>query len=298
MVIIKPGYAQEAKFNIGNVGFSFAPKILKEGSITDLGFSLKYTARLSGAVDFRYTVINENTELLDVADSLNAINERIFEVFLLPVQYALLATESYRFYLGGGVYYEYDILNEKGFFNMPDLEILGKERVNAYTNDFAMHVVGPLIAGGFRQGGRWFSLTLTGGIVPVFLLDSSQKIKIVPLLEPNYADYAQTTSGSPYFYINLDCTLFRYFNVAALYNFVHLVYKTIDFDDQFAWYTPEQETLTQSFKIEVSALLPIGGGMSFQIGYGYTFDWIHVDGTSPSMSNRQYALLMMKKIEN
>jgi hypothetical protein len=299
LLIINSGYAQEpTKLSMGNVGFSFAPKILKEGSITDLGVSLKYTDTMSGAVNLRYTAISKNEELLDVADSLNAVTERIFEVFLLPVQYSLFSTERYTLYLGGGAYYEYDALNEKGFFNMPALESLGKERVNSYTNDFSMHVFGPLLEGGFRYTGEWSTVALTGGIVPVFLLGSSQKMEMVPLLDPHYADYAQTTGGSPYFYVNLDCTLFRYFNVAALYDFVHLDYKTINFDEQFTWYTPQQETIAQSLKIEVSGLLPLGNGMSFRIGYGFTFDWMQFDAASPSLSNRHYAILTVKKAGN
>jgi hypothetical protein len=282
---------------LGKFGFSFTPRILKEGSITDLGFNLKYTDRLSGAADFRYTAITENKELLDVTDSLNAVTERIFEVFFMPIQYSLLATERYTFYLGGGAYYEYDNLTEKGFFNMPALENLGKERVNAYTNDFSMHVVGPLLEGGFKYAGGWFAMALTGGVVPVFFLSSSQKMEIVPLLDPNHADYTQTTWGSPYFYAHFDCTLFAYFTVTALYDFVHLAYKTIDFDEQLKWHTPRQETFSQSLKLEGSALLPLGGGMSFQIGYGFAFDWIQFDAGSPSLSDRQYAVLTVKKTE-
>jgi hypothetical protein len=283
---------------MGNVGFSFAPKILKEGSITDFAMSLQYTERLSGAVHLRYTALSKNEELLGVADSLNAVNEHIFEVFFLPVRYGWSITGNYSLSLGGGAYYEYDGLTEKGFFNMPSLENLGKERVNAYTNEFSMHVFGPLIEGSFEYTAGWFALALSGGMVPVFLLGSSQNVGIVPLLDPSYAAYTQTTAGSPYFYANLDCTLFTFFNMAVLYDFVHLAYKTIDFDEQLAWYTPEQETRAQSLKLEASALLPLGGGLSFQIGYGYTFDWMQFDAASPSMSNRQYVILTVKKTGN
>ncbi|MDR1072691.1 MAG: hypothetical protein LBL45_03315 [Treponema sp.] len=292
--ITNAGYAQEQSVSLGDFGFSFAPKILKEGSIIDLGFSLKYTERLSGAVRFRYTAFSKNEELLDVADSLNVVNEHIFEVFFLPVQYDLLANERYTLYFGGGAYYEYDALTEKGFFNMPALEQLGREKVNAYTNDFSMHVFGPLIEGGFKCAAGWLALTLTGGVVPVFLLGSSQKVGVVPLIDPGYADYAQTTGGSPYFYASLDCVVLKYFNVAAFYDFVHLSYKTMNFDEQLAWYAPQQEIRVQSLKIEASALLPLGGGMSFQIGYGYTFDWMQLDVASPSMSNRQYVILTVR----
>jgi hypothetical protein len=86
--------------------------------------------------------------------------------------------------------------------------------------------------------------------------------------------------------------------VAALYNFVHLAYKTIDFDEQLKWQTPQQEIFSQSLKIEGSALLPLGGGMSFQIGYGFAFDWMQFDTESPSLNKKQYALLTVKRTGN
>ncbi|MDR2150886.1 MAG: hypothetical protein LBO67_08810 [Spirochaetaceae bacterium] len=155
LTLSNAGYAQEPKkFSLGNFGFSLASKPLKEGSITDLGFNLKYTDTLSGAVNFRSTAISKNEELFEVKDSLNAVNEQLFEVFFLPFQYAMRAAERYTFSLGGGLYYENNTLTEKGFFNMPELENLEKERVNSYTNDFSLHLVGPLLEGGFSRGAR------------------------------------------------------------------------------------------------------------------------------------------------
>jgi hypothetical protein len=288
---------QEQGFRIDNFTFSFAPKILKDGSITDMGFGLEYTERLSGELRFRYTAIARNETLDGVEDSLNAINEHIFETFFLPVKYSFLNTKSGAFYVGGGAYYEYDKLTEKGFFNMPELENLtpSRERVNSYTNDFSMHIIGPLISLGARIGDTRFSMALYGGVAPVFVLLSSQKMGITPLLTPNNADYSQTTTGSPYFYANLDCVLFKYLNVALLYDFAKLQYQVIDFDDDFNWLTPKQEMLVQSFRMEASALLPFGRDLSFQIGGGFTFDSITLDKAEPVRSNRQYVILAVRK---
>jgi hypothetical protein len=205
-----PVYTQEQAFSFGSFSFSLSPKILKDGSITDIGLGLKYAEKLSGELRFRYTSIAKNESLEDVADSLNAVNESIFEVFFLPVTYTFLNMENITIHAGGGTYYEYGNLTEKGFFNMPALENLGKERVNSYTNDFSMHVVGPLIDAGVRYRAAWFRAALSAGIVPVFFLGASQKMGMVPLLDPHYADYSQSTAGSPYFYVNLDCVLFKY----------------------------------------------------------------------------------------
>jgi hypothetical protein len=180
---------------------------------------------------------------------------------------------------------------------MPELENLTppKERVNSYTNDFSMHLIGPLIDLGLRRRSGWYSIALSGGIAPIFALASSQKMGIVPLLNPHYADYSQTTTGSPYFYVNLDCILFKYLNVAALYDFAKLQYQVVDFDDDLAWRNQERETLTQSFRIEASALLPFGRDASFQIGGGFAFDSLTLDGAAPVKSNRQYVILAIKR---
>jgi hypothetical protein len=70
--------------------------------------------------------------------------------------------------VGGGLYYEYDHLAEKGFFNMPELEALGKERVNSYDNDFSMHLVGPLVDAGLSYRASWISAGFSAGVVPVY----------------------------------------------------------------------------------------------------------------------------------
>jgi hypothetical protein len=299
-------YPQSQGFTLGNFSFFLSPKILKEGSIIEAGLGFQYTQRWGGEIRFRNTMIAENEPIADVADSLNAVNENLFEIFFLPAEYFLYQRPNSRLWLGAGAYYEYDKLNEKGFFNMPALENMGRERVNSYTNDFSMHLIGPLIDLGFRHkvdffetdwlniGALGVDLTLSGGIVPVFFLTSSQKMSMVPLLDPHYAQYNQTTAGSPYLYLSLNMTLFRFINLTLLYDYARLKYKNIDFDDHLQWITPERTVITQSFKIEASLLIPLGS-MQVQIGGGCTFDSTRFDTGSPVENNRPYFILTAKK---
>jgi hypothetical protein len=291
-------YAENQGFDIGNFSFSLSPKILKDGSITDLGLGLAYTEKWSSEIRFRNTAVSKNEELQDVVDSLNAVNENIFEMFFLPARYSFVKASTLRIWAGGGLYYEYDNLDEKGFFNMPELEALTppKERVNSYTNEFSMHIIGPLIDTGINYNTKSFNVSLSAGFVPVFFLHSKQKMGMVPLLDPYYAEYDQNTWGSPYFYLSLDSIVFKYVNLVLLYDFVSLNYKFIDFDNSLNWIIPEREMITQSFKVEASALLPLGGNMRAQIGYGFTFDSTGVDSGTHFSGNRHYLIITVKKI--
>ena len=206
---------------------------------------MQYAQNFSGSLRFRSTTSAKNEELLGVADSLNAVSENILEIFLLPVEYSLFNTPEIGLRLGGGLYYEYDELHEKGFFNMPELEP-EFERVNSYTNDFSMSVFGPLLDASFNYYSPWFSVTLSAGLVPVFVLGAKQKMGIVPLLDPHYAEHSQTNAGSPYFYLSLDFPLFKYVSLALLYDVASLQYEVIDFDDNLAWFNHEQKAVSQS----------------------------------------------------
>jgi hypothetical protein len=291
-------YAENQSFDIGRFSFSLSPKILEDGSIIDTSLGLAYTKAWSGEIRFRNTAISKNEELQDAADSLNAVNENIYEVFFLPAHYSFIKTPALRFWAGGGLYYEYDKLNEKGFFNMPELEELTppRERVNSYTNEFSMHIIGPLVDTGINYNAAWFNVSLSAGLAPVFFLHSAQKTGMVPLLDPHYAEYDQDTGGSPYFYLSLDSVVFKYVNIVLLYDFARLNYKAIDFDSNLNWINPEREMITQSFKVETSALLPLGGNMSAQIGYGFAFNSTMVDSGIPVSGNRHYLILTVKKI--
>jgi hypothetical protein len=288
-----PSFAQ--KLDIGRFSFSLSPKVLKDGSITDLSFGYEYTEKFGGELRFRYSNSAKNGQFDEtVPDSLNAIDESIFEVFLLPFEYFFLKKPQAKFWIGTGGYYNYRALNEKGYFNMPGLEALNKEKVNSYANDFSMHVVGPDIETGFTYHAAWLNVSVHAGIVPVFYLIASQKMTITPLMEPGHADYAQQTSGSPYFYADLGVVLFKYISLSFLYDFSRLNYKAIDFDNDLNWYNPEKTTIAQSLKIEASLLIPLQGSVYTQIGYGHTFDSTQLDSDSPVKSSRQYVILAAK----
>ncbi|MDR0456952.1 MAG: hypothetical protein LBH20_09765 [Treponema sp.] len=290
-------YTESPSLDLGTFNFYLSPKILEEGSITDMGLGYAYTETLSGEIRFRNTKIAKNEELAGTADSLNAVNETIYEFFLFPVEYQFLNKQGFKIAAGAGLYYEYDKLGEKGFFNMPSLETLNppRERVNSYTNDFTMHLLGPLLEGRIGYSAEWFSVGFSGGVIPVFFLNSTQKTGIVPLLDPHYAEHSQKTWGSPHFYLSLDTTIFKYINLTLLYDYIRLKYQFIDFDENLDWITPDRNTVIQSFRIETSALLPCGGDFNIQAGYGYTFDSTRLDSAAAISGNRQYVILAVKK---
>jgi hypothetical protein len=302
LITAVPGFvcAEDSLFNLGRFGFFLSPKILKDGSVTDIGLSFAYNDTLSGELRFRNTAIAKNEELLGVADSLNAVNENIFEIFLLPVQYRFASVPIPGLRAGAGLYYEYDKLREKGFFNMPSLETLDppRERVNSYTNDFSMHLFGPLLEAGAGYSSRLFSVDFSAGLVPVFFLNASQKTGITPLLDPNRAEYSQNTWGSPHFYLSLDGVIFRYVNLALFWNYARLQYQGVDFDENLNWINPQRTVVTSSFRIEVAALVPLGGDMAVRIGYGHMFDSTRLDSAVAVSVNRPYMILAVKKTGN
>jgi hypothetical protein len=287
--------AQNKIFDIRNISFSLSPKILEDGSITDINLGLRYTEKLSSEFRYRFTTTIKNEELLEVRDSLNAVDEKNKEIYLIPVRYSFINTIEKHFWIGGGVFYEYNKLKEKGFFNMPELEDVGRERVNSYINNFSMHVIGPLFDIGLRYQAKEFETTITGGVIPIFYLNSVQKMGIVPLIDPSYADYIQNTVGTPYFYLNLDFILFKYINLIFLYDLFRLNYKVIDFDENLNWFNPRKNIIAQSLKLEASVLIPLGGNMSAHIGYGYTFDFTQLDSNPIINNKRQYIIFTVKK---
>lgn len=293
-------FAEGQLFELNKFNFVSSHKILEEGSITDMGLGFAYTQTLSGELRYRSTKTAKNEELDGTADSLNAVNETIYEFFLSPVKYRFDNDKGFRIWAGGGLYYEYNKLNEKGFFNLPSLETLNppRERVNSYTNDFTMHLVGPLLEAGTSFASKWFSFGFFGSVVPVFFLSTRQKTGIVPLLDPHFAEHSQKTGGSPSIYLTLDSVIFKYVNVTLLYDYVRLKYQFIDFDENLNWISPDRDVVIQSFKIETSALIPLGDDFRLQAGYGYTFDSTRLDSTPAVLGNRQYLILTVKKTGN
>jgi len=289
-------YAQGTSFNFGDFSFSLTPRILEDGSITDLSLGMIYSEPFGGEIRLRNTQTAKNEEIPDTDDSLNAIKETIYELFVLPFQYRFVY-ENLQLTGGAGLYYEYDKLEEKGFFTLDSLVSLGKERLNSYKNDFAMHLVGPLLDGKVHYNAEWLNIGLTVGIVPVFYTGFTQKLGIDPLMSPNFADLSENTWGSPYFYISLDSIILKYVNATFSYNYASLTKKVIDFDGDLNWIYPKQTAVTQSIMIEISALLPTESGISFQIGYGYMHNFISLDSAPVIQEGKHYLIISTKKFK-
>jgi hypothetical protein len=294
------GQHEKKTFSFGNISFSLSPKVMEDGSITDISMGIIYNNKFSGDYRYSYTIISKNEEFPDYSDSLNVRNEKIHELFILPIGYRY-KSDNALFWIGGGAYYEYNKLNEKGFFDYPELETLNppRERVNSYTNDFSMHVIGPLLDIKFEYTSAFFDINLLGGIVPVFLLGAREKFGIIPLLGSDKIEHSQTTFGSPYFYLGLDAVICKYVNIGFYYNYSRMKYEAIDYNfdenNKVTWEYPETTTIGHSFNIEASALIPLGGDMRFQVGYGYTFGTLIID-SGEITENKQYLILAAKKI--
>jgi len=286
--------------SVGRFSFFLTTRIMDDGSIQEGGLGWNYTDAFSGDLRLRMTTTEKNEEIEDVEDSLNAVKQKIYEVFLLPFEYVPVKSPSSKVWLGAGGYYYNEALREKGFFNMPELEYLGKERVNSYNNNFSLQTFGPVLDAGYSfRGSEWFKTSLSVGVVPVFLTWAKQKVSIVPLLDPDHADYSQNHWGSPYVYWELNGAVslpragelvreksFSPSNwklwFSLIYDYSRLKYEVLDFNfdgSAFIWYTPERTVDTRSFKIEGALLIPIGG-MHLQIGGGRIFDTITADSGS------------------
>ena len=291
-------YSEGKSFNLGNASFYLDTKIMEDGSITDVGIGLSYNDLWGGEIRGQATMTSLNEELDDVSDSLIATKENIYELFLLPIQYRSTIGQNLKWKAGVGLHYEYQKSNQKGYIDMPELETLGFARVNSYTDDFSLHLFGPLIDGDAKYHTEWFSVSFSGGVVPVYFLTATEKQRMFTLF--NFVSHSQKTWGSPYFYAGLDSILFKYVSVAAKYNYAKLKYEVIklDFDEsahKFFPIFPENTVVSQSLMFEVSALIPIGG-MSFQIGYGYMLNFYTLDSGKPISGNKHYLILSGKKI--
>jgi len=321
-IIVAPSYVtaqdnepkKDIDLNIGRFSFFLTTRIMDEGSIQELGFGWDYTNVFSGDLRLRMTTTEKNEEIEGVEDSLNAVKQKIYEVFLLPFEYVPVKTSLSKLWVGAGGYYYNEALKEKGFFNMPELEILGKERVNSYNNDFSLQTLGPVLDAGFSfRGSQWFKASLSVGVVPVFVTWAEQKVSIVPLLDPDHAEYSQNHWGSPYVYCDLSGVFslphvielarektFRPSNwklwFSLIYDYSSLRYEVLDFNfdgHDFIWYTPERTVETQSFKIEGALLIPVGG-MHLQVGGGRIFDSMTVDSGTAIRHEKNYLIISGK----
>lgn len=291
------GQYEDNAFDFGNISFSLLPKVMEDGSVTDISLGIIYNNKFSGNYRYRYTNISINEVLPDFTDSLNARTEKINELFLLPVGYRNKNTKTL-FWAGGGLYYEYNKMDEKGFYDDPDLEYYGFARVNSYINDFAMHIVGPLFDLQFEYSSVFFNISIMGGIVPVFFFNAREVFGVTPLLGSKKAEYAQSSWGSPYLYLGFDTLIFKYLSIGFHYYYSSIKYQLISYNfdntNSVTWTYPETTVNSHSFMIEASAVIPVGSEMCFQIGYGHDFKTLSVSSRE-IIENKHYLILGAKK---
>jgi WD40 repeat protein len=276
-----------------NLTLSLDTDVLEDGSKTDFSLSCLYTPSTEGELRFRYTKQSYNDDMYDLEESLRANDELIFETFLLPFRRYFLNNSTLSFNAAAGLYYEYNALEQHGYFNMPELD---EESLNIYRNDFSMHVLGPLAEAGLRFKTRPVDVSLKVGIVPIFYLRRDQSMQMKPYMGDKYFDHSQDTSGSPYFYGKLNGIFFRFLSLSLLYEYTRMDYDVISIDENAKWTTPKEELVSQSFKVEASVLLSFGGGLYLQVGYGHSFDTIELDSSTPVEDNSHYIIIGTKKL--
>ncbi|MCL2155773.1 MAG: hypothetical protein FWH53_08935, partial [Leptospirales bacterium] len=287
--VFKPVSAFSQNNDFEDMFFFVSPRILEHGSIIDVRLGSRYAENYSWEIFFRFSKENKNEKIEGVKDSLNASNEKNYEIFLLPFERIFLKNQTSELKAGPGIYYNYNTLTEKGFFNMPELEKLTppKEPVNSFSNDFSMHTFGPVFDVSFINRVKYFEIYSNAGIVPIFYFTAKQKMGMVPLLDPNYAKYSQKKSGSPYFYANINIILLEYLSFDFLYDFTRIKYKLIDFDDNLNWYNPSRTVRSNSLKLEAAFLIPVSESVKSKIGLGYAWSSIQLD-SAKAIWNKQY----------
>jgi hypothetical protein len=282
---------EPARYILGNINLSLDTDVLEDGSQIDFSLGYRYTRSSEGEIRLRYIKESYND---DLAESLMANDERTFEVFLLPFRYYFFNNSTVSFNAAAGLYYDYNALTQHGYFNWDS-------SLNVQRNDFSMHIAGPLAETGLRLRTSPVDLRLNVGVVPIFYLRRNQSMQIKPLMGSEYFDHSQDTSGSPYFFGELSGVFFKYVSLSLLYEFARINYDVININinndtQEKKWITPEEELIVQSFKIEASLLLPLSGGLHFQVGYGHSFDFIALNSSRPVDENMHYLIIGTKKV--
>jgi len=293
-------YSEGNSLNLGNASFFLDTKTMQDGSIVNIGFGLNYSDAWGGEVrgQIEKTSANEEQDSPIVSDSLIATNETVYELFFLPIQYRCTINNNFKWQIGAGLHYEYQESKQKGYMDMPGLESLGFARLNSYTDDFSMHVIGPLIDVGIKFDVEKLSIGFSCGIVPVYFLSTVENQRMFPLFDT--VNHSQETVGSPYFYVGLESVLFKYIGLSAKYNYAQLNYEVFDdfdFDQKTNKVFPvyhERNVVSQSLMLEASVLIPVGG-MYIQIGYGYMLSFYTLNGDNPVSDNRHYLILSGRK---
>ncbi|WP_461246640.1 hypothetical protein [Treponema sp. R6D11] len=284
-------FAEDVSLDFGVVNFFMDTKILKDGSITNVGLGLKYKDNWGGEIRGKFEKTAKNEDLNDdfVVDSLIATNETIYEATLLPIQYRKAINQNSQWKAGAGLYYYYQETYEKGYLDMPELETIGRARVNSYMSDLSMHLLGPIIDIGIRYNTEILVFNLTGGVVPVFYLKAAEEQRMRPLYDT--VNHKQHKWGSPYVFVDMDCVLFEYVNLGAKYEYTKLKYDVIKLEG-FKPSFPESTRVNQSINLEASVILPFQSiGLGLQVGYGYNINIITTDSNDPIKYNKPYFII-------
>jgi hypothetical protein len=289
-------FPQDTEFEIDRFSFFMSVKPMENGSTIDTGFGYQYRDNLAGEIIARrFTEVrDEQFDSEGIEDSLNVAEETGYAVFLIPVELLVIKNDTLKLKTGLGVYYGYNNETEKGYFNMPILEDLGKERVNSFYADSSTHVLGPIAKIGFSYRFDHFRITGNIDVVPVFYLNAHQSMSFVPLMSPHKKDHTQNTWGSPYIFADINFVFLKYFSASLLYDHAFFRYGVIDFDYDgtgFNWINPDREVINQSIRTELSLLLPVYRSLNMRIGYGYEFERITIDSLSPITRNKHYLIL-------
>jgi len=291
-------HGTEDGFDLDPNRFSLAvtPKILDDGVQTDYMFGLFYTDTLKSAGEIRLRSIKgaKNDTVWGIKDSLLTRERQVIEVFLLPFNYHFFRKSGFSLRAGAGLYYDYNKLKEKGYFNDSLLfEPSGPDHYNAYVNDFKGHALGPLLDTGLHFNSKYFKTLFSFGVIPIFYFNRNQHWKLSPFMDPapSYSVASKSSCG-PYYYLNFDAMLsLKYITllVSLIHEYSKLNFTAAGFDDTGLWADVNEEIINKTLALEISALINLGRlGIMPQIGYGRTFDEIS--------GGKNYLLLGAKKI--
>jgi hypothetical protein len=283
-----------SKFNLGRISFSMTPKILENGTLTDYSLGYRYAERFAVELRTRFTEESYNAPLYEDMKSLVATDNTVYEFFILPLRYYFYKNAQMKFGAGAGAYYEYNEVKQEGYFNNEDWPAGFK--LNTYDNDFSMSILGPLADLGFSYRTENCYFSISGGIMPVFSLWRDQSQSMAPFMIQETFDFSQQTSGGPYLYFDLSAILFRYVYLALAYEYTKLQYGVIVINDRDKWKAQDENVISMSFKLEAALLVPLGANISFQIGYGHSFDSIGSDTDSLMKSEQDYFICGVKKL--
>jgi hypothetical protein len=278
---VEPDKGPGVDLELGRFHIANMPKFLEDGIQNDFLFGFFYSdaMKIAGDIRIRYVAdSSSNIKLWDIDDSMINRSRQVCEVFLLPFNYYFFRGSGFKLHAGVGLYYEYNKLNENGYFNDRDFyEPPGDDNYNAYTNDFNAHALGPLLDIGMSYRKGMFYGAFSVGSVPVHYLNREQHWKLSPFMKPtpSYSVASESVHG-PYFYVNLDMLItLKYVSlfVSLLGEYSRLQYTAAGFDNEINWIDVTEESENKVLSLEISILIPLGkSGIQMQIGYGRRFD--------------------------